>query len=133
MIEIESKVYSPIYLALQEEYGTGIFVTSEPVAIPNMPLVVGIVQQDSYSSQRRQDNTLKEKFSTVMFQVDVYSNKASGKKSQCKEVMGFVDELLFRMNFMRISLNPVPMEDTGYYRLTARYRAETDGETFYRV
>lgn len=133
MIEVESKVYSPIYLALREEYGTGIFVTSEPVAIPNKPLVVGIVQQDSYSSQRRQDNTLKEKFSTVMFQVDVYSNKAPGKKSQCKEVMGFVDKLLFRMNFMRISLNPVPMEETGYYRLTARYRAETDGETFYRV
>ena len=68
-----------------------------------------------------------------MFQVDVYSNKQTGKKSQCKEVMNVIDTMLFQMNFMRLSRNPVPMEDNGYYRLTARYRAETDGESLYRV
>lgn len=132
MIEIESKVYSPIYVALRDAY-SGIYVTSEPTAVPSKPLAVSIVQQDSYSTPRMQDNTLTEKFSTVMFQIDVYSNKTSGKKSQCKEVMNFIDTLMFQMNFMRLSLNPIPMEDSGYYRITARYRAVTDGETFYRV
>ena len=37
------------------------------------------------------------------------------------------------MNFTRESLIPVPMEDSGYYRLTARYRAKTDGKTLYRI
>ena len=132
MIDVEAKVFSPIYTALKQAYD-GIYVTSEPAPVPSMPLAVSIVQEDSYSSPRKQDNTLIEKFSTVMFQVDVYCNYTTGKKSKCKEVMNFVDEMFFRQNFMRIALTPIPMEDHGYYRLTARYRAETDGETFYRI
>lgn len=132
MIEIESKVYSPIATALQNQYD-GIYVTSEPAPTPGKHLAVSIVQMDSYSSPRKQDNTQTERFATVMFQVDVYSDKKTGKKSQCKEIMGLIDTMLFDMNFMRLSLNPIPMEDSGYYRLTARYRAETDGETLYRV
>lgn len=132
MIEIEAKIFSPIYTALKAQYD-GIYVTSEPAPVPSKSLAVSIVQMDSYSSPRKQDNTLTEKFATVMFQVDVYSNLQSGKKSKCKEVMGVVDKMMFDLNFMRLSLTPVPMEDSGYYRLTARYRAETDGQTFYRV
>lgn len=132
MLEIEAKVYSPIATALKTQY-SGIYVTSEPAPTPSKSLAVSIVQQDSYSSPRKQDNTLREKFATVMFQVDVYSNLQTGKKSKCKEVMNVIDDMMFKMNFMRLSLNPVPMEDNGYYRLTARYRAETDGQTLYRV
>lgn len=132
MIDIETKIYSPIATALKTAY-SGIYVTGEPVSIPSRPLAVSIVQQDSYSSPRKQDNTLKERFATVMFQVDVYSNLENGKKSKAKEVMGAIDDMFFEMNFMRLSLAPIPMEDNGYYRLTARYRAETDGETLYRL
>ena len=132
MIDVEAKVFSPIYTALRELYN-GIYVTSEPAPVSSQPLAVSIVQEDSYSSPRRQDNTLREKYATVMFQVDVYCNYTTGKKSKCKEVMNVIDEMLFKQNFMRISLTPIPMEDHGYYRLTARYRAETDGTTFYRI
>lgn len=132
MIEIESKVYSPIATALKAQF-SGIYVTSEPAPIPPADLAVSIVQQDSFSSPRKQDNTLTERFATVMFQVDVYSNKVSGKKSEAKAVLNLIDTMLFDMNFMRLSLQPIPMEDSGYYRLTARYRAETDGQTLYRV
>ena len=47
--------------------------------------------------------------------------------------MKVIDEVLFRMNFRRIVLTPVPnMEDATIYRLTARYRVATDGKNFYR-
>lgn len=132
MIDIEAKVYSPIATALKEQF-SGIYTTSEPAATPSKALVASIVQMDSYVSPRDMDNTLRETFATVMFQVDVYSNKQIGKKSQCKEVMGAIDEMLCRMNFTRESLTPIPMEGSGYYRLAARYRAKTDGETLYRI
>ena len=132
MIEIEAKVYSPIATALKERY-SGIYTTSEPAATPSKALVASIVQVDSYVNPRDMDNTLVETFATVMFQVDVYSNKQTGKKSQCKEVMGVIDDMFRKMNFTRESLIPVPMEDSGYYRLTARYRAKTDGKTLYRI
>jgi len=132
MIDIETKIYSPIATALMAEY-PDIFVTSEPVPTPGKPLVVGIVQQDNYMSAKKLDNSGRERFATVMFQVDVYSNLKTGKKSKCKEVMDFIDKMLFSLNFTRLSLTPLPSPDTGYYRYTARYRAETDGETLYRI
>lgn len=132
MIDIEATIYSPIRTALVTEY-EGIFVTSEPTATTAKFPAVSIVQQDNYMSIDKLDNSGRERFATVMFQVDVYSNKNSGKKSQCKEIMGFIDTMLFEMNFTRLSLTPIPMEDEGYYRLSARYRAETDGDTLYRI
>lgn len=132
MIDVETKIYSPIRNALVDTYD-GIFVTSEPTATTAKFPAVSIVQQDNYMSINKLDNSGSERFATIMFQVDVYSNKASGRKSQCKEIMGFVDTMLYGMNFTRLSLTPVPMANDGYYRLTARYRAETDGETLYRI
>ena len=132
MIDIENKIYSPIRTALVNAYD-GIFVTSEPTATTAKFPAVSIVQQDNYMSINKLDNSGEERFATVMFQVDVYSNKASGRKSQCKEIMGFIDKMLYDLNFTRLSLTPVPMANDGYYRLTARYRAETDGETMYTV
>lgn len=132
MIDIEAKIYSPIRTALVNAYD-GIFVTSEPTATTAKFPAVSIVQQDNYMSINKLDNSGTEQFATVMFQVDVYSNKASGRKSQCKEIMGVIDTMLYGMNFTRLSLTPVPMANDGYYRLTARYRAETDGTNLYRV
>lgn len=132
MIEIEAKIYTPIRNALVESF-PGIFVTSEPTATTAKFPAVSIVQQDNYMSLNKRDNSGRERFATVMFQVDVYSNKASGKKSQCKEILQVVDNLLFDMNFTRLSITPIPMENDGYYRLSARYRAETDGENLYTV
>ena len=132
MIDIETKIYSPLATALMAEY-PDIFVTSEPVPTPGKPLVVGIVQEDNYMTIRHLDNSGRERFATVMFQVDVYCNLQSGKKSKAKEVMNFIDERMFKLNFTRIALTPLPSPDTGYYRYTARYRAETDGETMYRI
>jgi len=132
VIDVETKIYSQIATALKAEY-PDIFVTSEPVATPGKSLVAGIVQQDNYMSIGKLDNSGRERFATIMFQVDVYSNKQSGKKSQCKEVMNFVDKMLFALNFTRLSLTPIPSPDTGYYRYTARYRAETDGENMYTI
>ena len=132
MIDIENKIYSPIRTALVNSYD-GIYVTSEPTATSAKFPAVSIVQEDNYMSVNKLDNSGAERFATVMFQVDVYSNKASGRKTQCKEIMNTIDTMLYALNFTRISLTPIPMANDGYYRLTARYRAETDGTNLYRV
>ena len=54
-------------------------------------------------------------------------------KLMFKEIMNVIDDMLFALNFTRLSLTPIPMENEGYYRLSARYRAETDGTNLYRI
>lgn len=132
MIDVESKVYTPIAVALRDAF-SGIFVSGEYVKAPSSFPHVSIVEMDNYTSADRLDTADEERFSTLMYEVNVYSNKTSGKKSECKKIIGFIDDLMYKMNFKRLSLAPVPnMDDATIYRMTARYRVETDGENFYR-
>lgn len=132
MIDVESKVYTPIAVALRDAF-SGIFVSGEYVKAPSSFPHVSLVEMDNYTSVDRMDTSDTERFATIMYEVNVYSNKAVGKKTECKEIMTFIDALMYKMNFKRLSLAPVPnMDDATIYRMTARYRAETDGTTLYR-
>lgn len=132
MIDIERQIYTPIADVLRKQF-KGISVSGEYVNAPPKFPYVSIVEQDNYMSANRLDSSDREKFSTLMYEVNVYSDKAGSKKSVCREIMGVIDEMLYKRNFTRISLSPVPnLENGTIYRLVARYRAETDGETIYR-
>lgn len=132
MIDIEKLIYTPIAETLRKRF-KGVTVSGEYVNAPPKFPYVSIVEQDNYMSTNRLDSSESEKFSTLMYEVNVYSDKAGSKKSVCREIMGVIDEMLYKRNFTRISLSPVPnMENGTIYRLVARYRAETDGEMIYR-
>lgn len=132
MIDIEKLIYTPVAEALRKRF-KGISVSGEYVNAPPKFPYVSIVEQDNYMSANRLDSSDQERFSTLMYEVNVYSDKAGSKKSVCREIMGAVDKMLYKRNFTRISLSPVPnMENGTIYRLVARYRAETDGTNIYR-
>lgn len=132
MIDIERQIYTPIADALRKQF-RGISVSGEYVNAPPKFPYVSIVEQDNYMSTNRLDSGSSEKFATVMYEVNVYSDKAGSKKSVCREIMGFIDKTLYARNFTRISLSPIPnLENGTIYRLNARYRAETDGKNIYR-
>ena len=132
MIDVESQIYTPIAEALRAAF-PGIHVSGDYTLAPSSFPHVSIVEQDNYLSMAHADSGDTEKVATLMYQVDVYSNKGSGRKTEARSIMKVIDDLMYRKNFSRLSLSPVPnMEDTTIYRLTARYRAETDGTTLYR-
>lgn len=131
MIDIENQIYTPVAKALRNKF-SGIIVSGEYInAPPDFPYV-SIVEQDNYTTQAHMDSGSVE-FSTLMYEVNVYSNKSVGKKATCREIITFIDSLMYSKNFRRISLSPVPnMENATIYRLAARYKAETDGTNLYR-
>lgn len=133
MIDIEKLIYTPIADALRKRF-KGIAVSGEYVNAPPKFPYVSIVEQDNYMTVSQMDSSPSERLATVMYEVNVYSDKTGSKKAVCREIMGVIDEMLYRKNFTRISLSPVPnMENGTIYRLTARYRAETDGKIMYRI
>lgn len=132
MIDIENQIYTPIAKALRSEF-PDIFISGEYINAPSSFPYVSIVEQDNYATQSHMDSGDTEAFSTLMYEVNVYSNKSVGKKAVCREIMTFIDNMMYLSNFRRISLSPVPnMENATIYRLVARYRAETDGTNIYR-
>lgn len=132
MIDIESKIYTPIATALRAEF-PDVKVSGEYVHAPSGFPFVSIVESDNFTTVEHTDTSGAERFATLMYEVNVYSNKGTGKKSECKKIMAVLDSLMYGMNFTRISLSPIPnLENASIYRMTARYRAETDGTELYR-
>ena len=131
--DIENHVYTPIAQAVREQF-QGAYVTGEYVKTPSKFPHVSFTENDNYITPSHRDNGSEEKYSTVMYEVNVYSNKTSGKKSECRSIIALIDHMMYERNFTRIAMNPVPnMEDATIYRITARYRAETDGTNIYRI
>lgn len=132
MIDVENQIYTPIAEALREQFPS-ILVSGEYVNAPSRFPYVSLVEQDNYTTESHMDSRDTERFATLMYEVNVYSDKAGEKKSVCRKIMKFVDVLMYSKNFRRISLSPVPnLENATIYRLVARYKAETDGMNLYR-
>ena len=93
MIDIEKLIYTPIAEALRKRF-KGIAVSGEYVNAPPKFPYVSIVEQDNYMPANRLDSSDREKFSTLMYEVNVYSDKAGSKKSVCREIMGVIDEMV---------------------------------------
>lgn len=132
MIDVENLIYTPIAEALRAKF-PGITVSGQYVPAPSSFPFVSIVEQDNYTSIEYLDSGERESIATLMYEVTVYSDKANGKKTVCRRIMKFIDDLLYAKNFRRLSLSPVPnLENGTIYRLVARYRVETDGTQLYR-
>lgn len=130
MIDCENEVYTRVATVLREKF-SGIDIAGDYVKAPSSFPHVSITQSDNAVISGRMTGSAE--MAQVMFEVNVYSNKAEGKKTECKSIMNVIDETLFSMNFKRLALTPVPnMEDATIYRLVARYRVATDGKHFYR-
>ena len=132
MIDIERLVYNPIAKAVREQFPgvsvTGIYVHS-PSSFPH----VSITESDNYVPREHLDSSDTERFATIMYEVNVYSNKSGSKKSECRSIINLIDQMMYSMNFTRTVMTPVPnMLDASIYRLTARYSAKTDGTNLYR-
>lgn len=130
MIDCENEVYTRIARVLRDKF-PGINIAGEYVNAPSSFPHVSITQSDN--SVVSEQMTGSAEMAQVMFEINIYSNKANGRKTECKSIAKVIDDVMFKMNFKRMALTPIPnMEDATIYRIVARYRVMTDGKYFYR-
>ena len=131
MIDCENEVYTRVATELRTSF-PGINITGEYLNTPSSFPHVSIIQSDNAVIRDRLDSSSNETDSCT-FEINIYSNKSPGKKTECKAIARTIDSILFSMNFIRLAMTPVPnMEDASIYRIVARYRVATDGNFFYR-
>lgn len=130
MIDCENEVYTRIARVLRDKF-PGINIAGEYVNAPSSFPHVSITQSDNFVVSEQMTGSAE--MAQVMFEINIYSNKADGRKTECKSIAKVIDDVMFKMNFKRIALTPIPnMEDATIYRIVARYRVMTDGKYFYR-
>ena len=129
MIDCEAKVFQACADAFRATYPNG-YITPEYVPQPPKFPAASVVEMDNNVDERATDNGRIENAVNVMYQVDVYSNKNTGKKAQAKEIIALIDGVLAQYRFVRTYCNPVQnFADATIYRMTARYRRRiTDTE-----
>ena len=123
MIDIENSVYDRIDTKVQAAFPDA-FITGEYVNSPASFPAVSVVEMDNSTHTETIDSGSNENHANVMYEVNVYSNKETGKKSECKAIIAVIDEEMLAMGFSRSTLTPVPNEyDSTIYRMVGRYRA----------
>ncbi len=133
MIDVETEIFNTVATALRVRYPK-IFITGEYVRSPSSFPCVSLIEVDNQVYRNTRTSDSNENHVQVRYEVNVYSNKKTGKKAECKAIISLVDRELERLGFTRTMLQPVPNEkDATIYRIVGRYRAiVSKNKTIYR-
>lgn len=120
MISPESFVFSHIAGVLRADF-QNIFVSGESTNSPSRFPAVTIVEADNSVYERMRTTTI-ENAASLMYEVNVYSNRTGYKKSEAKEIMNTIDQQFASLGFTRTMCNPISnLQDATIYRIVARY------------
>ena len=123
MIDIENRVFNSVTTEVRAKY-PDIYMVGEYVKTPPKFPCVSLVEMDNQSYQRTEDSGSSENHASVMYEVNVYSNKTNGKKAECKAIIALIDEQMLALGFARTMLQPIPnLDDATIYRMVGRYSA----------
>ena len=133
MIDVENEIFTLVSTAVRAKYPK-IYMTGEYLKSPPSFPCVSLIETDNQIYRNTRDSGNIENHVQVLYEVNVYSNKTSGKKSECKAIIALIDSEMESLGFTRTLMNPVPNEaDATIYRMVARYRAIiSKNKTIYR-
>lgn len=125
MIDIENQVFTRIANRLRTEFGRSFYVSGELSLNPATFPCVYIEEADNSALTSSRDTSSNENHVVLMYEVNVYSNKTSGKKTEAKAIMKVIDEEFDSLGFTRQTMMPFAFDNTKY-RLASRYTAIAD-------
>lgn len=133
MIDIEAEVFGIVSSDVRLKYPK-VYLTGEYVKSPPSFPCVSLIETDNQVYRNTRDSGCIENHAQIQYEVNVYSNRTSGKKAECKEIISLIDSKMEKLGFTRTFMNPVPNEqDATIYRMIARYRAiVSKNKTIYR-
>lgn len=133
MIDIEKDIFTIVANAVRSVY-PDIYMVGEYVKTPSKFPCVSLIEMDNSAYDKTQTSGNLENHVNVMYELDVYSNLTSGKKSECKNIVALIDKEMLALGFSRTMLQPIPnMDDSTIYRMKGRYMAVvSENKTIFR-
>jgi hypothetical protein len=123
MIDCENEIFNKVAESVKAVYPS-VFISGEYIRTPSKFPFVSLIEMSNTAYDRTQSSGSLENHASLMYEVNIYSNKKSGKKSECKAIATLIDNELATLGFSRTMLQPIPnMDDATIYRITGRYTA----------
>lgn len=125
MIDIENDIFDYVAKGIRAAH-SGCYVTGEFVETPAKFPAVTLVEADNRVLERMRTNNIENAVS-VMWEMNIYSNKASGRKSEAKAIANTADDVFAEIGFTRTFREQIPnLRDATIYRIVCRYEAVID-------
>lgn len=120
MIDFEKEIYTKVINAVTASFPDIRTYSDSLPEKPQFPCLI-LEQADNYVYDLTQDSKSLENHAIAMFELSVYSNKATDKKDECKTILKVADDEMRRLGFTRTSALPVAIKNSTIYRIVARY------------
>lgn len=133
MFNIQREIFTAIANEVLASYPS-CRITNAFVYAPAEFPCVAIVLSDDYVTQNTTDSSKADNYRDVTVTVDVYSNKADGKKTEAETIAQIVIDTLSPLNFEMRSCRPSSnLNNASNYRITATFTATVDSSgTIYK-
>lgn len=125
MIDIENDVFDTVAEALRTAH-PGISVFGEYVEMPAKFPAVTLVEADNRVLENYRTLNIENAVAS-MFELNIYSNKATGKKAEAKAIADIADTVMASIGYTRTFREQIPnLKDATIYRIVCRYQATVD-------
>ena len=119
MIDFSNEIFNAVAKHLRSLY-KGIQVKGEYVATPAKFPTVTIDEISNVPVEL--DRAKTNKYADVVYRVQVFSNKANGKRAEAREIYKSVDEKMMEIGFFAKSYTSTPtIYNSEVYTITATY------------
>lgn len=126
MIDIESDIFDYVAKRIRAAH-TGAYVVGEYVETPAKFPAVTLVEADNRVLTRMRTSDDIENGVSVMWDMNIYSNKTAGKKAEAKAIANTADAVFAEIGFTRTFREQVPnLNNATIYRIVCRYEAVID-------
>ena len=122
MIDVENLIFDRL-ADIVRTVSPSAAVYGEYVEAPAAFPCVTIVEADNRVLERTRDLDAIEHYAQIMYEVNVYTNDSSGKKSKAKSIANAIDNEMLAMHFTRSFRGQTPNIDRTIYRITMRFSA----------
>lgn len=120
MIDIENQLFTELREFLLEKFPVLSLSSIEERLPPSFPHV-SVVEADNSIRSDTVSSLCHENHVNVMYEVNIYSNSASGRKSEAKAILSAIDLWFVSHGFARTSLTPTSLDNASLYRIIVRY------------
>ena len=122
MIDKEKEVFEVVASALRSKFKSIYVIGAELTDAPPKFPAVSFVQTNNVVKTRYSTFTILENVVGEDYKAEVFSNLATGKEAQTKEIISVISDVLSALGYERTFCELVPNGDASICRRIARYR-----------
>lgn len=126
MIDYLNEIFTTVAADVRKAH-PGAVVTGEYTRQPSKFPTVTLDEVENVTVNSLEDSSVAERFSGLVYRLQVFSNKQNGKKAEAREIFTTADKTMLGLGFRRITYTTTPeIYESTIYSITATYEAVVD-------